>query len=294
MQDTKQILKKVKKIEITTRHLVEGLLQGAYHSIFKGRGIEFSEVREYIPGDDIRSIDWNVTARMNTPFVKEFVEERDLTVYLVIDVSASNEFGNIKEKKETAVELAASLCFAAMHNNDGVGLCLFTKEVERFIRPRRGKKHIMKLIREMLYFKPEYKKTDLNSALVFLSNVIKKRSIIFIISDFFSEMNFEKHLRMMKRKHDVIAVNINDMREQGMPDIGYIALEDEETGEQVLIDTSNEEFQRNYKRLIENRNNELDTVFKKSKVDVIRLKSDEPFEVPLRKFFKLRLEKMVR
>jgi len=171
MTKTKEILRKVKKIEIKTKHLVDGLLQGAYHSVFKGRGIEFSEVREYVPGDDIRTIDWNVTARFNQPFVKEFIEERDLTVHIVLDISASHEFGSKISKKQAAAELAASLMFAAMRNNDRVSLCLFTKEVEKYIPPRKGKKHILKLIREMIEFSPKYKTTNLTQTLAFLSRV---------------------------------------------------------------------------------------------------------------------------
>jgi len=184
MHRTKEILKKVKKIEIKTKHLVDGLLQGAYHSVFKGQGIEFSEVREYVPGDDIRSIDWNVTARMNSPFVKEFIEERDLTVFIVLDVSASNEFGSEKSKKEAAIELSASLMFAALRNNDRVGLCLFTSEVEKYIVPRKGRFHILKLIREMIEFSPEHKTTSLIPALVFLSNVVKKGALFSLFQIF--------------------------------------------------------------------------------------------------------------
>ena len=294
MPETKQILKKIKKIEIKTKHLVDGLLQGAYHSIFKGRGIEFSEVREYIPGDDIRTIDWNVTARMNTPFVKEFIEERDLTIYIVLDVSASNDFGSVKSKKETAIELSASLMFAALRNNDQVGLCLFTKEVEKFIAPRKGRKHTLKLIRDMIEFTPKHRTTDLISTLIFLSKVIKKRSILFIISDFFTENNFEKQFKILKNKHDVIAININDIRESTIPDVGYIELEDEETGEQILLDTSDEEFRNSYTQLIKEKNEELNNKLRKLKIDLVQLKSDEPFEIPLKKFFRIRERRMVR
>lgn len=294
MPQTQAILKKVKKIEIKTKHLVDGLLQGAYHSVFKGTGIEFSEVREYTPGDDIRSIDWNVTARMNQPFVKEFIEERDLTVYIVLDVSASNDFGSEKSKKEAAIELSASLMFAALRNNDRVGLCLFTKEAEKYIPPRKGKKHILKLIRDMIEYKPLHKTTNLISTLVFLSRVIKKRSIIFLISDFFTDTNFQKQLRLLKKKHDVIAININDIRESTIPDVGYIELEDEETGEQLLLDTSSKEFRENYVKLIKQRNDELTNKLKRLRIDLVHLKSDEPFEIPLKRFFRLRERRMIR
>ncbi len=293
MPQTKQILKEVKKIEIKTKHLVEGLLQGAYHSVFKGRGIEFSEVREYVPGDDIRSIDWNVTARMNQPFVKEFIEERDLTVYIVLDISASNEFGSEKSKKQAAVELAASLMFAALRNNDRAGLCLFTEQVEKFIPPRKGKKHILRLIREMVDFKPMYKTTDLADPLRFLARVAKKRGIMFILSDFFTE-GFEKQLKLLSNRHDIIAVNMNDVRESEIPDIGFIELEDEETGEQLLLDTSDKEFRENYLTMINDKNRALKNLLLKLRVDMIQLRSDEPFEIPLRKFFRMREKRIVR
>ena len=230
MTATIQILKKVKKLEIKTRRLVDGLLQGNYHSVFKGRGIEFSQIREYVPGDDIRAIDWNVTARMNKTYVKEFIEERDLTMYIVFDISASSDFGSIVSKKEAAIELSTSLAFAAMRNNDKVGLLLFSEKAERFVPARKGKKHTLKVIREMISHKPKYKGTDIDKSLRYLSNVLKKRSILFIISDFLSK-DFSKPMKVLKNKHDVIAVNINDIRELEIPDIGYIELEDEETGE---------------------------------------------------------------
>ena len=288
-----QILKKVKKLEIKTRHLVEGLLQGAYHSIFKGRGIEFSEVREYIPGDDIRTIDWNVTARMNHPFVKEYIEERDLTVYLVFDVSSSNEFGSQKQKKEAAIELAASLMFAAMKNNDNIGLFLFTNKIEKFIPARKGRRHCLKLIRELLNFKPEEKTTDIHNSLKYISKIIKKRSIVFVISDFMAD-NFYKPLKIMKNKHDIICINMNDIREQEIPDVGYIRLQDEETGEQVLVNTSDKEFRKNYTKLVKEKNSILKNKLQKIKIDMIQLLSDEPFEIPLRKFFRLRERRTIR
>ncbi|MFH2028634.1 MAG: DUF58 domain-containing protein [Nanoarchaeota archaeon] len=286
--ETQQVLKQVRKIELKTKNLVDGLLQGAYHSVFKGRGIEFSEVREYMPGDDIRTIDWNVTARMNHPFVKEFIEERDLTVYLLMDVSASNEFGSSKSKKEASIELAASLMFAALRNNDKTGLCMFTDGVEKFIPARKGKRHTLRLIGEMINFNPKNKTTDIKSALEFLSKIIKKRSIIFLITDFFADTGFYKPLKILKKKHDVIAINLNDVREAAIPDVGLIELEDEETGEQVLVDTSDPEFRDNYVKLVDERNTLLNHMLRRLKMDIIQLKSDEPYEIPLRRFFKLR------
>ncbi len=289
----KEVLKKVKKVEIKTKRLVDGLLQGAYHSIFKGRGIEFSEVREYVPGDDIRIIDWKVTSRMNQPYVKEFIEERDLTAYVLFDVSGSNEFGSVKSKKENAIEMAASLMFAALKNNDKIGLCLFTKNVELFLKAKKGRKHVLKLIRELVNFNPKFRTTDINEALKFISKVVKKKSIIFIVSDFFSE-DFSKNLSILKNKHDVIAINMNDIREQEIPDVGYIKLEDEETGEQVLINTSDKNFRKNYLELVNERNSKINHLFKKMRIDCMNIKSDEAFEIPLRKFFRIRERRMIR
>lgn len=289
----KAVLKNVKKLEIKTKHLVDGLLQGAYHSIFHGRGIEFSEVREYVMGDDIRTIDWNVTARMNQPFVKEFIEERDLTVYVVFDFSASGNFGSKKRKRDAAVELSASIMFAAMRNNDRVGLCLFTDKVEKYIPPRKGRKHVLQMIRELIYYEPKSRNTNLSSTLSYLSKAIKRRSIVFVISDFFCE-GFQKPLKMLRSRNDVILINLGDTREHEIPDIGFIELEDEETGEQILLDTSDEEFKKNYSALVEERNTKLKNTLKKVKVDMVNIRSDESFDIPLRRFFKQREKRMVR
>jgi len=291
MADTKQILLRIRKLELKTKKLVEGLLQGAYHSIFKGRGIEFSDVREYVYGDDVRSIDWNITARMNHPYIKEFIEERDLNVVLVFDVSASSEFGTQKEKRESAIEIAASLAFAAMRNNDNVGLILFTDKVERFIPLRKGKRHILKLIRELIYYKAKNKSSNLKNSLDFLK-ILKKRAIIFIMSDFFVEGNYTKALKLIKRRHDVIAINMSDIREQEIPDIGYVELEDSETGEQILVDTSDKEFRKEYVRLVKKRNKSFTQKMRKLGIDSIQLLSGESFEVPLKKFFAMRIRRL--
>ncbi len=293
MKETKDILKKVKKIEIKTRKLVDGLLQGSYHSIFKGRGIEFSESREYVPGDDIRAIDWKMTSRLNHPYVKEFIEERELTAYILFDASESNEFGNIKSKKETSIELAASIMFAAIKNNDKIGLCIFTHKVEKFIPARKGKKHALKMIRELLQFTPKFRTTDISEAIRYSSKVVKRKSIIFLISDFYSQ-DFRKALKIIKHKHDVIGINMKEAREDDMPDVGYINLEDEETGEQILIDTSDGEFRKNYVAHVKRRNDSLDRNFKRLKIDLVSVKSDEPFERPVRRFFRLREKRMIR
>ena len=287
MPMVREILKRVKKIDITTHNLVEGLIAGSYRSVFKGRGVEFSEVREYVPGDDIRTIDWNVTARFNTPYVKEFIEERNLDIYIAFDVSSSNNFGYRKSKKEVGYEIAASLMFAALKNNDNVGLCLFTDRVEKLIKPMKGRKFFLRLLREMIYFEPKSKKTDIKKALIYLSRIIKKRSVIFVISDFFSG-SFEKPLKFLKNRNDVILINIRDFREEEIPDIGYVFLEDEETGEQILVDTGDEKFRRIYIQRMKNINNELASKMKKIRVDVINVSTNEPFYIPLRKFFKVR------
>ena len=287
MPQVKEVLKRVKKLEVKTKGLVENLLSGEYHSIFKGRGIEFSEVREYVPGDDVRAIDWNVTARFDAPFVKEFIEERDLTMFIVFDLSSSNEFGFQRSKKDMGYDIAASLMFAALRNNDNVGLCLFTDRVEKFIPPGKGKKHMLKLLRELIYFVPKNKTTNIQVALTYLNNIIKRRSIIFIISDFLST-DFERPLKQLKNKHDVILVDISDVREEDIPDIGYVFLEDSETGEQMLVDTSDFEFRKRYTALANKRSDDRLSRMKRLNVDMIRMNTSEPFYIPLQQFFKMR------
>jgi len=294
MQETKEILKQVKKIEIKTKHLVDGIIAGNYHSIFKGQGIEFSDIRDYRSGDDIRAIDWKVTARFNHPYIKEFIEERDLRIYFAFDISASGFFGNIISKKRKAIELIASLMFAAIKNNDKAGLFLFTDKIEKFIPAKKGRKHILKLIRELIHYNPESKQTNIGNSLKHISKIIKKRSILFIISDFYSTENFMHPLKLLKNKHDVIAIKINDQREFDIPDIGLIELEDEETGEQLLLDTSDIEFQKKYKELITGMRKKSKTMFRKVKVGVLDITTDEPYEIPLKKFFKIRQYKVVR
>jgi uncharacterized protein (DUF58 family) len=293
MPQVKEVLKRVKKIELTTKGLVEGLLSGEYHSIFKGRGIEFSEVREYVPGDDVRAIDWNVTARFNAPYVKEFIEERDLTLFIIFDVSTSNEFGFQRSKKDVGYDIAASLMFSALRNNDNVGLCLFTDRVEKFIPPGKGRKHILKLLRMLIYYEPEHKTTDIRAALSYLNNVIKRRSIIFIISDFLSS-DFEHPLKQLKNKHDVILVNIRDVREENIPDIGYVFLEDPETGEQLLVDTSDPSFRKGYTELAKKERDAFTSTMKRLNIDTIQMNTSEPFYIPLQRFFTMREKRVVR
>ncbi len=287
----RKVIKNVRKLEIKTQRMVEGIITGYYHSVFKGRGIEFSDIREYVAGDDIRAIDWNVTARMNAPFVKEFIEERDLTVYIILDVSSSNEFGSERRKRDYGVEIAASLIFSALANNDSVGMFLCTSEVEEFIPPRKGRSHLFKLLREMIYFEPEKKATDLNNCIRYISNVAKRRSIMFVISDFFAE-DFEKSLGILKNRHEVVLINVSDVRESDIPDIGYVMMEDIETGEQFLVDTSDDRFRENYVEIMEQRNNLLSEKMKRLKVDMINIRTDQPFEIPLRRFFRLKEKRM--
>jgi len=292
MQDTKEIIKQVKKIEISTKHLVDGVIAGNYHSIFKGQGIEFSEMRDYRPGDDIRAIDWKVTARFNHPFIKEFIEERDLRVYFIFDYSASGNFGNIVEKKRKAIELTATLMFSAMRNNDNVGLFIFTDKVEMFIPARKGKRHVLKLVSSLVSHQPSSKKTDIGKSLAFAANIIKKRSIIFIISDFYGQ-EFSQSIRLLKNRHDVIALKVTDIRESAIPDVGLIQLEDEETEEQILVDTSDPEFRKKYLDIISKEDKRINLAFKKHKIDTISIHSDEPYEIPLKKFFKTRQKRVI-
>jgi uncharacterized protein (DUF58 family) len=293
MEQTKEIIKKVKKLEITTKQLVEGIITGNYHSIFKGQGIEFSETREYRAGDDIRSIDWKVTARFNHPFIKEFIEERDLQVYFAIDMSGSSSFGNNISKRNKAIEVVASLMFAALKNKDNVGVFLFTDKVETFIPARKGKKHVLKAISKIVQFKQESNKTNLNQSLKFISKVIKKRSIVFILSDFFDK-NYIKPLKILKNKHDIIALRVIDEREKEIPDVGLIELEDEETGEQLLLDTSDEDFRNNYLKIMQQEEQKIIDKFRRNKIDIVNILTDENYVIPLKKFFKIRIMRLVR
>jgi uncharacterized protein (DUF58 family) len=289
----KETIRQIKKLDIKTKKLVDGLISGNYHSIFRGNGIEFSEIREYKTGDDIRSIDWNVTARYNAPFVKEFIEERDLNIYFILDMSSSNNFGNTTSKTKKSIELISSLMFSAIQNNDNVGLILFTEEVEKFIPARKGKKHTLKLLDIILNFSPKQKTTSIKNALDFTSKVIKRKSILFLVSDFNSP-DFSKPLKILKQRQDIIAIKISDNIEKELPDIGLIQLEDEETGEQILIDTSNQELQENYKKIIKENDKKLNNLFKKYKIDKIEITTDEAYEKPLKKFFQIRKNRMIK
>ena len=288
----KEILKKVKRIEISTRGLVNEIFSGEYHSVFKGRGMEFAEVREYQIGDDIRNIDWNVSARSGSPFVKVFDEERELTVMLMVDVSASGSFGTASQLKgEVAAELCAVLAFSAIKNNDKVGLMIFSDKIEKFIPPRKGKQHVLRVIREILFFKPEDAKTDLNIALEYLSRVVKRRSIVFIISDFLTE-NYEKALQVANKKHDIISIDIIDPREVELPNVGFLELEDAETGETVLIDTGSSEIRQSFFSESQEEREKREKFFKSIGVDNINILTDRSYVEPITKFFKMRAKRL--
>ena len=291
----REIIKRVRTIELKTRRPVNSLFQGAYRSVFKGRGIEFSEVREYRIGDDTRTIDWNVTARMNHPYVKEFIEERDITVILAVDISASFDFGSRDViKQETAIEIAASIAFSALKNNDRVGLVLFTNHVERYIPPKSGRNQVLRIIREILYYEPSEKTTSLDNCIKFLSRIIKKRSIVFILSDFADEIaTYKKAMKILNTRHDIICMNIRDVREMEIPDVGYIELEDEETGEQLLVDTSDPAFREAFAGLVNSERDELKKFYSKLNIDFIDVMTHENWIKSLMKFFDARERRMV-
>lgn len=287
----KEILKKVRRIEITTRGLVNDVFSGEYHSVFKGRGMDFSEVREYQIGDDIRTIDWNVTARYGHPYVKIFEEERELTVMLMVDASSSGEFGTFERMKgEIAVEICALLAFSAIKNNDKVGLIIFTDKIEKFVPPRKGKSHVLRVLRELLFFKPEDRNTDIGVALEYLSRVIRRRSVVFLVSDFLSR-DYEHALRIANKKHDIVAINIIDPREMELPRVGYLELEDAETGEEILLDTSDPEVRRVFAGKASESLIQREKLFKSMNVDNIAIHTHESYIEPLIRFFRARAKR---
>ncbi|MBK7029065.1 MAG: DUF58 domain-containing protein [Bacteroidales bacterium] len=286
--ETTEILKKVRKIEIKSRGLSQQIFSGHYHSAFKGRGMAFSEVREYQFGDEIRSIDWNVTARFNHPYVKVFEEERELTVMLLIDVSGSHEFGTRKQfKAETMTEIAAVIAFSAIQNNDKVGVIFFSDRIEKFIPPKKGTYHILRIIRELLYFKPESHKTDLSEAFRFLTNAIKKRCTAFIISDFM-DSPFEKALRIASGKHDIVALRVYDHRETELPSVGIMEVYDKESGERMWVDTSEARVRRNYKEWWINHSRQVEGIMMRCGVDSAIINTEEDYVKPLLQLFSRR------
>ncbi len=286
--ETSEILKKVRQIEIKTKGLSKHIFSGEYNSAFKGRGMSFSEVRDYQYGDDVRNIDWNVTARTGEPFIKVFEEERELTLMLIVDISKSTLFGTrTQTKSELITELSAVLAFSAIQNNDKVGAILFSKEVEKYIPPKKGKKHILRIIREILYHEGSHAETNIGSALEYFNNIQKKRSIAFLLSDFMDK-NYEAALNISARKHDLIGIHIHDQAEEELPSIGLIQTQDAETGKMVLIDTSSRTFRANYKQWFESNRKYFSEQFKKTRADIVSIKTGEDYVKLLLKFFKTR------
>ena len=287
----REILKKVRRIEISTRGLVNEVFSGEYHSVFKGRGMNFAEVREYQYGDDIRSIDWNVTARTGAPFVKIFEEERELTVMLVVDVSASGDFGTRERfKSEVAVEICALLAFSAIKNNDKVGLIIFSDHVEKYVPPRKGRRHVLRVLRELLFHRPTGRGTDIAVALDYLNHVQRKRAVTFLVSDFRDE-GFEKAIAVAGRRHDLIAVRMGDARERELPPLGYVELEDPETGDRVVANTSNARFRSEFAERWDRRRATLDRTLRRSQVDTIDIETGRPYVQPLMRFFQDRMRR---
>jgi uncharacterized protein (DUF58 family) len=287
-QTPAEILKKIRALEIKTKGLVQTIFAGDYHSVFKGRGMNFEDVREYQPGDEIRAIDWNVTARLGTAFVKKFTEERELTVVLVVDVSASGNFGSVSQsKRELAAEVACVLAFSAIRNNDKVGLLLFSDRVELFIPPKKGRSHTLRIIREILFFEPAGRGTAPALALDYLNNVVTRRAVVFFISDF-QTSDFSRELSVSGRRHDFIALHIQDQREEALPNVGIITLEDAETGEQIEINTGDRTTRARFSAQAETRRAELNRTLRRSNIDAISLRTGENYLPALRSFFKQR------
>lgn len=284
----KDILKKIQRIEIFTNRLVNTVFAGEYESVFKGQGITFDEVREYKVGDEIRTIDWNVTARMGQAYIKQYVEERELVMMLVVDMSASTSFGSIAETKaEIAAEIAALLAFSAIKNNDKVGLICFTDTVEHFVAPRKGKRHVLRVVRDILHFQPKQSGTNIETALTFVDRVLKPHSVVFLISDF-KDTGYEKQLRLSSKRYSLTAITLQDRREVELPDVGLIELEDAETGETVIVDTRSEEARHLYRELNQRADAERRQVFRANQVDSIHIRTDEPYVKPIIQFFRQR------
>jgi uncharacterized protein (DUF58 family) len=298
-EQAREILKKVRQIEIRTNRLVNDSLAGQYHSVFKGRGMDFDEVREYVPGDEVRAIDWNVTARAGRPFIKKFTEERELTILLMVDLSASGNFGSgPQSKRQMAAELASVLAFSAVRNSDKVGLVLFTDQVEQYIPPKKGRQHVLRVIREILFSEPRSRGTDIPRALDFANQVTSRRAIVFLVSDF-ELPNQERALaelrravRLASRRHDVVALHIHDLREMELPDIGQLAIEDAETGEMIELDTTDERVRNRFTELAQDRAATLRRALAGEGVDALELNTREPYEPALRSFFKNRERRM--
>ncbi|GAL69241.1 DUF58 domain-containing protein [Jejuia pallidilutea] len=286
--DTKELLKKVRKIEIKTRRLSDHIFGGEYHSTFKGRGMTFSEVRQYQFGDDVRNIDWNVTARYNEPFVKVFEEERELTMMLMVDISGSELFGTEQQfKNEVVTEIAATLAFSATQNNDKIGLILFSDQIELYIPPKKGRSHVLRIIRELIEFQPESKQTNLAEALKFMQNVMKKKAIVFVLSDFIAD-DYERTMKIVSGKHDVTGIRVYDKREENIPNIGVVQMQDEETGELMLVNTTSKKVRENYAKFYRGKVNYYKETFSRSGAGVIDCRVDESYVKKLLGYFKRR------
>lgn len=285
----KELLKKVRRIQITTKHAVNDVFAGAYHSTFKGSGMEFDEVREYVPGDDIRSIDWNVTARTGSPHIKKFVEEREMTVMLVVDISASNLFGSSTQlKRDLAAEVAALLAFSAIQNNDRIGLILFSEEVEKYIPPKKGTRHVLRLVREMLSHKPEGKGTRVEPALNYLNHISSRKTVTFLISDFIFSDTYERLLKVTSRRHDLISILIGDRRENEWPAAGVVNWRDTETGKSTLVDTACPRTRAALAGEQLLRMEQIDRLMRKAGIDTVRLQAGQPYDRELARFFRQR------
>ena len=284
----KDILKKIQRIEIFTDRLVNTVFAGEYESVFKGQGITFDEVREYQVGDEIRTIDWNVTARMGQAYIKKYVEERELVMMLVVDMSASTSFGSIAETKAgIAAEIAALLAFSAIKNNDKVGLICFTDTVEHFVAPRKGRRHVLRVVRDILHFQPKQPGTSIETALAYADQVLKPHSVVFLISDF-KDTGYERQLRLSSKQHSLIAIALQDRREMELPDVGLIELADAESGETIVIDTRSEEARQLYRELNQRADAERRQIFRSNQIDSIHIRTDEPYVKPLIRFFRQR------
>lgn len=286
--DTKELLKKVRKIEIKTRRLSDHIFGGEYHSTFKGRGMTFSEVRQYQFGDDVRAIDWNVTARYNEPYIKVFEEERELTMMLMVDISGSKYFGTQNQfKDEIVTEISATLAFSALQNNDKIGLILFSDEIELFIPPKKGKSHVLRIIRELLEFQPKSKQTNVAMALKFLSSVMKKKAIVFVLSDFIAD-DYEQTLKIVSKKHDVTGIRVYDKHEETIPNIGLVQMKDEETGQVRIINTASKKVRNNYAAFHKEKTQYFEESFRKSGSGVLSTRVDESYVKKLLSYFKNR------
>jgi uncharacterized protein (DUF58 family) len=288
----KEIIRKVRKIEIHTKKLVSDVLAGKYHSIFKGRGMEFSEVRHYQIGDDIRDIDWNVTARMGQAFIKKYTEERELTVMLLVDASGSNAFGSTSQMKgEIIAEIGALIAFSAIRNNDRVGLLIFTDHVEKYVPPKKGRKHVLRVIREMLYSRPSHRRTDITCALDYLNRVLKRKAVAFLISDF-QTSGYESALSVSSKHHDVIAVTVTDPREMELPDVGMIELQDAESDQILLADTSKDWLRQSYQQATFLKKEQREKYFRSVSIDYINILTSQPYITPITTFFRQRARRM--